>query len=254
MRKLALCWLICLLAPSAANAEEILPKLGLQQSTAEETLLDSLLEPEGWSAPITSAMRALPPKERAAAVKALGAAARAYLESETFATRYAEERAERMPVPPQPVRSAEQLAAEQKAQIDEAVQSAESSMGALPKEQQDEIRSSLAQLKSNTPDSAVLVEADRARFHDEQLAYEEALTKAPPKDPRQAIKHRLERFLAATADVDFSAKLVKDGKLRRFVRADFEKKPYEWKLCFRAGREATEAARAFAREWLDSLK
>jgi hypothetical protein len=40
----------------------------------------------------------------------------------------------------------------------------------------------------------------------------------------------------------------------RFANEDYEGKPAEWKICFRAGKEATEAARAFARSWLTELE
>jgi hypothetical protein len=39
-----------------------------------------------------------------------------------------------------------------------------------------------------------------------------------------------------------------------FVNNDYERKPPEWKLCFRAGKEATAAARVFASDWLAELK
>jgi hypothetical protein len=39
-----------------------------------------------------------------------------------------------------------------------------------------------------------------------------------------------------------------------FADEKLEAKPAEWKLCFRAGKEATGAARAFAEGWLAELE
>ena len=39
-----------------------------------------------------------------------------------------------------------------------------------------------------------------------------------------------------------------------FADAALESKPKEWKLCFRAGKPSTDAARAFAQKWLGDLK
>jgi len=44
------------------------------------------------------------------------------------------------------------------------------------------------------------------------------------------------------------------GKNRVFAAEAFEAKPAEWKMCFRAGKPATDAARAFAQKWLNDLQ
>jgi Sec-independent protein translocase protein TatA len=75
-----------------------------------------------------------------------------------------------------------------------------------------------------------------------------------PADSRALIKKRINDFLAASADVDFSAKLEPRGDMMIFAREEYEEKSPEWKLCYRAGKEATEAARAFARNWLTELE
>jgi len=65
---------------------------------------------------------------------------------------------------------------------------------------------------------------------------------------------RLRAFLDATRDLDFTAKLVEEGKVRKFADPALEAKPSEWKMCFRAGKPATDAAREFARKWLADLQ
>jgi hypothetical protein len=67
------------------------------------------------------------------------------------------------------------------------------------------------------------------------------------------VKKRLQAFLEATKNVDFAAKLVKKDKVMVFAKEEYENKDGNWKLAYRAGKEATEAARAFAQEWLKGL-
>jgi hypothetical protein len=70
------------------------------------------------------------------------------------------------------------------------------------------------------------------------------------EDPNATIKRRLTFFLETTKDVDFGAKLAG----RQFANEDYESKPSEWKMCYRAGREATTAAREVATAWLADLE
>jgi hypothetical protein len=68
------------------------------------------------------------------------------------------------------------------------------------------------------------------------------------------VAERLQMMLDATKDIDYNAELVvKDGK-KKFVNSKYEYKNQEWKQGFRAGKEVTEPARAFAQKWLDELK
>ena len=75
-----------------------------------------------------------------------------------------------------------------------------------------------------------------------------------PKDPNVLLKKRLQQVLDITADVDYDAELKEVGKYRVFVNPDYEKKPGEWKLAFRAGKAATDAVRAAALQWLKEIR
>lgn len=74
------------------------------------------------------------------------------------------------------------------------------------------------------------------------------------RDPKDQLRKRLAAFLAATRDVDFAAATHASGSLKVFDVPEYESKPPEWKMCYRAGKPTTEALRAFARGWLDELK
>ena len=92
----------------------------------------------------------------------------------------------------------------------------------------------------------------------EQLRQRDAamkeLEKTYPADPRALVATRLRRFLDVTRDVDYAAQLVDKDKKKVFADAAMEARPAEWKMSFRAGKPATDAARAFAQKWLDDLQ
>jgi hypothetical protein len=75
-----------------------------------------------------------------------------------------------------------------------------------------------------------------------------------PADSRQLIKKRLERFMRLTKDIDFKAstKVVRGKKI--FTDPLYERKPAEWKMGYRAGKEVMQTARAFAAEWMKELQ
>jgi hypothetical protein len=92
--------------------------------------------------------------------------------------------------------------------------------------------------------------ADKERYEADLKAWDEDL----PEDPQVLIAKRIRQFLTTAADVDFDAELIARGDRKVFVKPEYEQKNAYWKMCFRAGRETTEAARAFAAAWLAELE
>ncbi len=69
------------------------------------------------------------------------------------------------------------------------------------------------------------------------------------------IRKRLQEFLQLTADINFDAALTTDQHgVKHFADEELERKDYNWKLCFRSGKETVTAARAYAEQWLKELK
>jgi len=68
------------------------------------------------------------------------------------------------------------------------------------------------------------------------------------------IKVRLQEFLDATNDVDFTAQLTERNGIKYFVNPIYERKSDRWKMAFRAGKGAVEEARTFAQQWLLEIK
>lgn len=205
-----------------------------------------------------AALRAMTGARRGEVVKALGDRAKAYYASEAFRKRYAAWWAEQQPAPPSPMKTLAQLKQEQKDQGGEqakAMQEMEANLKNLPPETRAEVKKAMAQAREaqgQLPaiDDQTLLRAEQERFQTDQRNYQEALQKAPVKDPKVQLRKALQHTLAATEGIDYSAALRSQYGKRVFVNAAFESKPAEWKMGFRAGREATEAARAYARAWL----
>ena len=72
-----------------------------------------------------------------------------------------------------------------------------------------------------------------------------------PTPPALADALTRPQFLDDTAGIDYDAKT--SGASKTFVDAAYEAKPPLWKMGYRAGKETTEAARAFAKEWMEEL-
>ena len=64
----------------------------------------------------------------------------------------------------------------------------------------------------------------------------------------------LQEILDVTADVDYNAELKQGPKYKVFVNPVYEKKSKDWKLAYRAGKQAVDAVRAAAQKWLGEIK
>ena len=107
------------------------------------------------------------------------------------------------------------------------------------------------------PRRAELDKVLRQQRSQQVLARERAMKELDavwPPDARTLIAGRLRHFLEVSKDVAYSAPLTEQGGKRVFVDPALEAKPREWKLCFRAGKPATDAARSFAQKWLSDLE
>jgi hypothetical protein len=200
---------------------------------------------------------------RVALVTGVAAFARAYVESQEFAARYADHREANQPDPPPPTGSADEILAGQRADWEKQVEQIRGFFPEITPEQRatlergfEEVRERFKRMETDAYKAGL--EATLAERRAEQMkAYEasrEAFEKQFPRDPRTLVASRLRAFLELTRDIDYGARLVERGGTKRFADATLEARPREWKLCFRAGRAATDAARTFAEGWLRDLE
>lgn len=75
-----------------------------------------------------------------------------------------------------------------------------------------------------------------------------------PQNQLLFVKKRLQEFLDATKDIDFSAELTEKNGKKVFVKQEYERKDGRWKMAFRAGKEVVEPARDFVQKWIEEIK
>ena len=246
-------------------AQTVTAQLGITEGRAKEAVFDSFMAGAVSIAGKAEVFIAASPQARLAMVRAATTLARAFTESDEFKRRYADHREANGPDPLPDEQTAEQALAKQRAGFEQQVE-------ALRKQFVDD---------AITPEQRATLEEGfetmRARFTEmekgSQLAEMEGVLKAQrtqqvrahaaaskefealyPADARSLVAMRLRQFLDVTRDVDFTAKLVEQDKKQKFADPGIEAKPQEWKMCFRAGQAATEAAREFARKWVADLQ
>jgi hypothetical protein len=247
------------------HAADIFAQLGFPVTSAQQaavTIISNGIHNPGLP---SASFKLLPPAVRAEMATAGVAWLKTFTKSPEFKARYDTLRETHKPQPPQFERTPEE---ELKRADDEQKQQAEESkkaIASLPEEQRRALEQALAasaaaMAQMNTPEQRKLrLDEIRATRTERTREYEQALAswqKEYPDDPAPAIARRLREFLAASADVDFAAtvKPTEDGSRTRFENPAYEAKSAPWMLCFRAGREATTAARAAVSAWLRELE
>jgi hypothetical protein len=191
--------------------------------------------------PVPAPLKALAATQRKATVEALGARAKAYYASEAFKQRWFQEHGGRKEDPEAAQRRAQGEEQTKKilAQQEKSYENMERMLPMMPPETQAQMRTAIAQFKAQKAQQA----AGGAK----------ASTGAAVPDAKTALRQALQRFLQASEGVDFEAPLKLGEYRSTFSNPAYEAKPEAWKACFRAGRQATEAARAYAKAWLAEL-
>jgi len=249
---------------AALVAQDALARIGVKESDAQRDMVYSFVvhgsaNPYSVRAPFKAAL----PGGRAAFAKGLAEWARSYTESAAFKTRYDRDRASAAPTPPKAKNVDEELA-RQKAEQKKSLEDARKNLAQMPAEMRAQMEATFKQMEAEQakrdadPKYAALMRQmvemqnveDQKRFDQSLARYNQQY----PADPRVLVAARLRQFLEVSKDVDFGAALVSGpDKKQRFANPAYESKPAEWKLCFRAGKDATSAAREAAQAWLAAL-
>lgn len=208
-------------------------------------------------------LKAASPAQRAKMVEEALTWARAYTESSEFAAAWATMREDSKPPPLEAFPSIDAQIEQQRKEQREQIEAMRKNSAGLPADQRQAIEEAIKQVTEATAaqqNDPQMVKLQRDALSAQQAAqkqqYEDSVKQWEqnrPADPKVIIGRRLQAFLDTCADVDFDAKLVPSGKLMRFADESYERKPAQWKLCYRAGKEPVETARAFARSWLATL-
>ena len=241
-------------------AADVFQTYGLDRQGWSESFVSALSA--RWYSPyeVPSKLKALAPAERVAVVNALGAAAKAWFGTAEFQAAYKKKYEDSLPDDLKPPRTAKQIADELRAEQAKGLKDIEASVKSVPPEMRKQMEEAAVQMKAALKQQEAMIEPLAAQqAEEEKRRYEEAKNRPPdpdaaPADPRVALKRALREFGDRTAGVDYAAALKTSSGRKLFVNAAFEQKPKEWKLCFRAGKDACEAARTFASTWLAELK
>lgn len=263
LRRRASRWFVvlALAAGVAAAAADVFQQYGLDRQGWSDTFLNSLVDGALYAPGVTAKLKQVPPAQRAGVVQALGAAAKAFFGSAEFKARYAKEVEAALPDDLRPPRTAAQIEAEMRSEMSKGLEETEAAVKEMQGEARKQAEAALKQMRAEIDrQAASFGKAAAEQAAAEKARYEAAKSRpADPNalsaDPRVTLRKGLDRFLRETSGVDFAAETRLGGSgTRRFVKPDYEKKPRAWKLCYRAGREACDAARAFATGWLAELK
>lgn len=197
------------------------------------------------------------------------------LSSPSFAEAWAQARREALWVPPiedpPPPRTAAQIRDEQVAQIESQIQELERSANAskMTPQQRASVDQMIAQfrkLQDNyisgnsaeqiAENERMAAEIQRQQRPEQERQRDEEIARrrdAWPESPKAAAKKRLDEFIALCDSIDFNAQTVLRYTRRYFVSPEYEMKPSEWKLLFRAGKPMVSLLRGEALKWRNEL-
>jgi hypothetical protein len=248
----------------AAHQSDIFITLGTTSSDANNRIIGSFTTGAVSLVGEATLFKAASPEQRAALVRAVIGAARAYTETEDFASRYARFREFQRPERPSVPQNGEEARAAQQKQLDEVVEHAKKMAAELPPEARHQLENNIAQMKRQLAE----LDADPQHRANVDAAIKESAREAEadyarsiaefeqefPADVRQLVAERLRAFLDLSATIDYSATLVeRPDKKMHFADPGLDAKPRHWKMMYRAGKPAVDAARAAAQEWLKAL-
>jgi hypothetical protein len=246
---------------SAVAAGDILKQLQVAKSDATERIVQAFAHGNVDYWPVRQAFKAATPAARAALVEQVLVWTKAYVNSPQFAKDYA---AYREQAKPEAGSSAgvdaevKKRRAERMAELAEAKKAIAEMPAEYRKAAEEGLKATAEAMKEyDTPEFQ--------KMEREQIAEELQASAADdkermarwtaeyPADPKVLVKKRLNEFLKETAGVDHAAQVVNKNGRMRFANAAYEQKSPMWKLAYRAGKDATEKARAFAAAWVKEL-
>ncbi len=267
---IAVCFVGIVLALAFRAVDEkgiqVLKQLGISEEDAKDYVwLD--FSHAILSYPRTDQILAIAKGDRPAMVRSIVDFAKSYAKSDEFKNRYETFRQEKKPERPEPPKTMDALRNEQKEQLQKSLKEIEDNLKNATPEQREQYKPAVdglqVSIKSlDAPNNPMYskdvekayqqaYEGQLETFRKDSIEWERYWT----EDPTPMLVRGLEHFLEVSADVDFGAAVIKDNNgVATFANPEYESKPSEWKLCYRAGKETVEAARAAAKGWLKELK
>jgi hypothetical protein len=248
----------------AVQAQNPLTQLGLDEPGAQSLATSLVLgrtSPSWVDGKIKTLFKAMPPSVRAMVTTGTWTWAKTYLNSAGFKAQYAQERDGMKPQPPGFEGTVDdEMKKQQEESLKSIAETRRTVLPMLPAADRPAMEAALKQQEEmvKNPEMAALMktglEQQRAAARNEYERRVNQWEEDYPADSRRLIAKRLREFLDVCADVDFAARTNPVNNRQVFANAEYERKPAQWKECFRAGREPTTAARQAATAWLREIQ
>ena len=247
-----------------AVAQSSLSKFGINLNELKPQVVDSLRNGFIPAYPNRKTYQAASVAARVAFVNEAMAWVKAYTESPAFKADYDKRRIAAKPAAPAGKGSADDQYSNYLAEQRKGLEQMKKNVALMTPDMQKQMQPVIKQMEesiektSKDPQMASMMKngyTQQAKSDQEEYKKDVAKYEAEfPADPRVLIEKRLRNFIALCNDVNFDAKLVASGGgMMRFADQQYESKSDQWKLLYRAGKEPTDAARAFAANWLKQL-
>lgn len=205
--------------------------------------------------------------DRVAIANDMLAYTKAYISGPEFKQQYATLRKNARPQEPvsKPLRSIQEIQKEEIAKTEKSIKDAEKTIKSVNADMAKAMQPVLDMLRQNLKDYqnpgheyfAAIAMGEKYQMEAQAKNYEEDMVKWQrdyPENINSFVASKLEKMLEYTKDIDYGATLVEKYGKKRFVNPAYEGKRTEWKQGYRAGKEVTESARAFAEKWLATLR
>ena len=259
-------WVVlCILAVTVTLlAQSSLANFGLSDAEIKSHVVSALVNGDLPFYPSRNAYKSASGSVRASLARSVLTVIKSYTESATFQSEYAKERGAAKPTQAAAKGSADDQYAKYLAQQQKSIDDMKANAAKMPPETRAQMAIMIKQLEDNyqkqknDPQTAsVMKQALAGQAENSQKQYQQELAKYEqryPTDSKVLIANRLHQFLDLTKDMHWDAKLVPaGGGAMKFADPQLESRSDQWKLCFRAGKDAVDTARAFASEWLKQL-
>jgi len=243
-------------------AQGQLAGLGVTEGQGKDALFETLLLGSPRLPKMSGTFAAASDSTRVAMVQAACSAARGFTESQEFLSRYADHREANGPGREPTAPTIDDVLVSQRKAFEEQVVQMKTQLTELTPAQVKTLEDGWAEVRQRMTDMetgprrAELEALIKQRRAQQMRAYEAAVKEHNdrwPQTGRGLVAIRLKEFLDATADVHHGAATTTRDGVRVFSDAALEAKPAVWKLLFRAGKPASDAARDCATQWLASM-
>lgn len=246
--------------------DDIWKMLGISRQTGTEGIKNSFLNGYLYYYGVKNAKN-IAVNDRASVAKDLLNYTKEYVSGSEFKKQYEELRKSAKPQEPvlKPLRSVSEIQKDEIAKTEKGIKDTEKTLKQVNADMAKGIQPLLDMLRKNLKDYqnpnheyfAAIAMGEKYQQESQQKNYADNMKRWETNFPESInafIADKLKKMLEYTKGIDYNAALVEKYGKKRFVNQAYEGKRTEWKQGFRAGKDVTEPARAFAEKWLSELK